>query len=314
MEKCFVPPEGGIDWTVASFLRQELLRSVSKAGFWYEATSWSMAEKIRKGAPRQPVHSYRLQTPDAGESLFLDEQQALYANNSTASSGTGVVRSYKDVFHDLWRTFFRPSPRLAKVLNATLEEHGLVPGGYAAAHLRNHYGKRTHRDLSETIDLAALGINCASNLLPGAPVVFASDSASAFASARAYGRLHGLPIATPGFRETKPTNSNTTTKNETNDPIHLDKDPDWKKRPAHAYDPTFVDLYLLAESRCVAFSNGGYGTFGSMLSHDPTCQMRFFKGRKKVRHCQWMDPDGTRRPLELPPNASVSVGVSGAVA
>eukprot|EP00537_Pseudo-nitzschia_pungens_P019094 CAMPEP_0172406372 /NCGR_PEP_ID=MMETSP1061-20121228/70424_1 /TAXON_ID=37318 /ORGANISM="Pseudo-nitzschia pungens, Strain cf. pungens" /LENGTH=125 /DNA_ID=CAMNT_0013141937 /DNA_START=42 /DNA_END=416 /DNA_ORIENTATION=- len=27
-EECFVPPEGGIDWTVPSFLRRELLRSI----------------------------------------------------------------------------------------------------------------------------------------------------------------------------------------------------------------------------------------------------------------------------------------------
>lgn len=191
-----------------------------------------------------------------------------------------------------------------------MKQHGLIPGEYAAVHLRALYGDRKYRDPQDTLELAVLGVNCASNLFPGAPIFFASDSSFAMDSALAYGKLHGLPVVAFGDEHNTETNNNNSTtavqaaeaKAATNisNPIHLDKDPQWRFRTASAYDSTFVDLYMLALSRCVAFSNGGYGAFGSVLSYDSECRMRFFKGSRRLKKCVWMDRNMKPHKLELP--------------
>jgi hypothetical protein len=235
-----------------------------------------------------------------------------------ASSNSPIVgSSYQDVFHHLFRRFFTPAPRLAGLLHSKMEQHNLVPNEYTAVHLRALYGDRKDRDFQETLELAVLGVNCASNMFPGAPVFFASDSSFAVDSAQAYGKLHGLPIVSLDFEDdieaTSSTSNGTTTittrsgssSNSNNNPIHLDKDPGWKNRSASAYDSTFVDLYMLAQSRCVAFSNGGYGTFGSLLSYESECKMRFFKGKHKTKKCIWTNKKMKRERLELPNVADV---------
>jgi hypothetical protein len=107
--------------------------------------------------------------------------------------------------------------------------------------------------------------------------------------------------------------NNNNNSNNINNPIHLDKDPNWRNRSASEYDSTFVDLYMLAESRCVAFSNGGYGTFGSLLSYDSDCKMRFFKGKHKVKKCIWMSANRERHNLTVP-NATTDIILRGKAA
>jgi hypothetical protein len=175
-----------------------------------------------------------------------------------------------------------------------MAERNLIPGQYSAVHLRALYGNRDSRDPQEMVELAALGVNCASNLLPGAPIYFASDTKFAVDSALKYADMHQLPVVSI----TDNLGGDNTT--VTADPIHLDKDDEWESRDASAYDSTFIDLYMLAQSRCVTWSNGGYGTFGSLLSYDSECQMRFFKQNKKVKNCAWMSADRKRHNLDVP--------------
>jgi hypothetical protein len=135
------------------------------------------------------------------------------------------------------------------------------------------------------------GINCASSLFPGAPVYFAADIKFAVEVAREYGQQRSLPVGSLDFSE---------------NPIHFDKDPEWQKRDPSEYDDTFVDLFMLGQSRCVAYSNGGYGTFGSLLSYNANCSTRYFKGRNiNFRKCLWTYPDGSKKMLR-PPNVSIS--------
>jgi len=335
LEEWLVPPkhnEGGIDWTVPAFLKKENLRSSEPI----IVNSLEKGKQYRELYAERRAIFYRIQTPMAGEDIFFDEQ-IIHAANASSNNGTGttprtVASSYRDIFHHLWRRFFAPAPRLAASIDSKMKQHGLVPGRYTSVHLRAMYGNRKHRDPQETVDLAVLGVNCASNLFPGATIFFASDTSFAVAAAHTYKNLYGLPIASLDYgtgmnadigintsNSSKNSNGNNNISNNNNNnnnndasknPIHLDKDPDWKKRPASAYDSTFIDLYMLAESRCVARSNGGYGDFGSMLSHDPKCQMRFFKGRKAVKHCIWMNEDGKRQKLKAP-NATDVPGSSG---
>jgi len=317
LEEWLIPPnydDGGIDWTVPVFLRKEILRSQRKLRSGRDGSIVSKlgrAKEFCKGATGKNAIVYHIQTADAGEKMYHDEQmlhanQSFIKNSHSDSPITGS--SYEDVYHRLFRIFFTPAPRLAGLLNSKLEQYNLVPGEYTAVHLRAMYGNRQDRDLQETLELAILGVNCASNLFPGAPVYFASDTSFAVASAQAYGNLHSLPIVSLGFEHDFGISNSTASAHQTSNPIHLDKDPDWKNRPASAYDSTFLDLYMLALSRCVAFSNGGYGTFGSLLSYESKCKMRFFKGRKKIKKCIWMNEKMKRQRLELPNVTDVLLG------
>lgn len=211
----------------------------------------------------------RLQTPAAGEDYWME------AFNTT----------YASFYHDLFRSFFIPSPRLQEKIDAQMVSHGLVPGEYAAVHLRAMYGNRKWRDPYETIGLSTHGINCASHLYPGGPVYFAADIKFAVDVANEYGRQRNIPVATLEFIE---------------DPIHFDKDVHWLEREPSAYDESFIDLYMLGQSRCVTYSNGGFGTFGQLISFDAACSSRFFQGRKKNLNCSWMAKDGTPRNLSPP--------------
>ena len=185
---------------------------------------------------------------------------------------------------------------MQRLIDEKMKENHLESGEYVAVHLRALYGKRDQRDSQEVIDLAVLGLNCGSSLFPGHPVYFASDTTAAVDAAQVYADMHHLPVAIPKH-------GGASSGRIITDPIHFDKDQGWKTRDVTAYDSTFVDLYMLAESRCVAYSNGGYGTFGSLLSYDPDCKMRFFKGSKQVMHCSWTTTD--KRTLALAaPNAT----------
>jgi len=306
LEEWLVPPshaDGGVDWTIPSFLKEEILRDypmIRKNNGLRTLTGWRQRETFRKGNMGQRVVVYNVQSPLAGEDHYT-EDQILHSNqfskigNTTVSHSPKIGNSYQDVFHHLFRRLFRPSPRLEKILEFKMKAHNLVPGEYTSVHLRALYGDRDHREHTHAIELAALGVNCASNLFPGAPVFFASDMSFAVDAAHAYGKLHGLPVVSLDFED------------ESN-PIHLDKDPNWKNRSAKEYDSTFIDLYFLAESRCVAYSNGGYGLFGSLLSHEPDCKMRFFQGKKKIKECVWMNDKFERQNLKLPSVADVVAG------
>ena len=331
LEEWLIPPnhkDGGIDWTVPLFLKEEILKAqpMLLSG---TVNNWAQGKALRKGAIGKNAIVYHIQTADGGEKDYLEEQ-TLYANrslpiaksdtlivsgsDSSASSNSPVVgSSYQDVSHHLFRRFFTPAPRLAALLSSKMEQHNLVPNEYTAVHLRALYGDRKDRDMQETLELAVLGVNCASNMFPGAPVFFASDTSFAVDSAHAYGKLHGLPIVSLEFKDDIEATSSTnlTSINFSNNPIHLDKDPDWKNRSASAYDSTFVDLYMLAQSRCVAFSNGGYGTFGSLLSYDSKCKMRFFKGKHKIKKCIWTNKKMERERLDLPNVTDVIVNRRG---
>jgi hypothetical protein len=282
LEDYLLPPRGGVDWRVQPWLKELLYQELGPKARSSVAYDFENGKRLLMGGDHKVAVVFRIQTPTAGEPFFHDEQ----TKDSLFSGSKGGASTYQQVFHKLFRAFFTPVPRVASLLSGKMEQHGLVPGQYVAAHLRAMYGNREHRDVEEIVKLAVLGVNCASNLLPGAPIYFASDTSLAVDAAMSYSTMHGLPVVSFEF--------------DAGDPIHLDKDDDWKTRNASAYDSTFADLYMLAQSRCVAYSNGGYGTFGSLLSYDSECKLRFFEKRSEVVKCMWMSANSTKLKLAIP--------------
>lgn len=266
LENWLVPPKSGVDWRIPTWMSSLLMAEIRPKRSQILATSLEKGETLLKGGQHHLVILMKIQSPEGGELYYKDQADS--------------QSTYQDVFHEIFRRFFTPVPRMARVIESEMADHNLVPGQYAAVHLRAMYGNRKHRDAQEMAELAALGINCASNLLPGKPIYFASDTGAAVNAARNYSLAHSLPIASLEFDY---------------NPLHLDKDTDWENRTASQFDATFVDLFMLAQSRCVAYSNGGYGTFGSLLSFESDCSLRFFAGKRKAKRCRWMPTMPTDR-------------------
>jgi hypothetical protein len=53
--------------------------------------------------------------------------------------------------------------------------------------------------------------------------------------------------------------------------------------PQDFYD-TFVDLYILAESRCITYGAGGFGSWASLISRNSLCSIRH-----RTTNCVWFD-------------------------
>ena len=276
LENWLVPPsmvEQGIDWRVPDWmltiLETEFFPKPKRAAI--SAKGFDKAEKLLKAGIALPVVFIQIQNPDGGESYYLEQLDS--------------ESTYHQVFHEVFRRFFKPVPRIERSINSKLAAHNMTVGQYASVHLRAMYGNRQYRDAQEMINLSVLGINCANNLLPGRPIFFASDSQSAVNAAGEYASLNSLPVSSLEFES---------------NPLHLEKDPDWMTRQPADYDATFIDLLMLANSRCVAYSNGGYGHFGSLLSYDSDCSLRFFASRHPTTACHWIHSNNeTHRTVDL---------------
>jgi hypothetical protein len=75
--------------------------------------------------------------------------------------------------------------------------------------------------------------------------------------------------------------------------LHLDKTDQWKSGNITDFFPTFVDLLIMAESKCMSLGAGGFGRFANILSRDPTCLIQH-ESDKRMEYCKWYD-DGDGR-------------------
>lgn len=306
LEEFLVPPQGGVDWIAPQWLRNNLQQEMGDRAIGSSTGNFDQGKALLMGGRNKIAIVFKIQTPSAGEDLFQEELQkknemSMETRSTLPTPHHGTT--YKDVFHHLFRRFFCPVSRIQAILDQRMKTQNLIPGQYTAVHLRALYGRRSDRDIQEVVGLTVLGVNCASNISPNSPIYFASDSGTAIHAAKSYARMHSLPI-TVSDDALLLNNSSRLAAN----PIHLDKDPDWRTRDPSVYDSTFVDLYMMAQSRCVAYSNGGYGTFGSLLSYDADCSIRFFKGRHKIKRCVWMSENGTQHDLTVPNATEIVIG------
>jgi hypothetical protein len=100
--------------------------------------------------------------------------------------------TFNNVYHDVWRIFFTPSEPVKVIMEQELQ--GLVPGQFAAAHLRALYGRVTMetRTMADVKEWTRNGLNCASQLHPGGPFLFVSDHPQAPQLALEYGHEKGV--------------------------------------------------------------------------------------------------------------------------
>ena len=167
---------------------------------------------------------------------------------------------------------FTPSPPVAQRIYDNFDRMGLVPGEFATAHIRALYAvdDRPKEDIEK---IAKNAINCVSNLRPGGPFFVASDSFHAIETAIQYGRERNVTVVAPHHPQ---------------QPLHVDfqNESDTSLTPAHFYDG-FVDLFLMAATRCAAVGPGGFARWGHLLGYNETCVIHHF-GRKS-QNCNWKD-------------------------
>lgn len=184
--------------------------------------------------------------------------------------------AFEQVFHNVWTMLFTPSPPLATMIQNELHRMGLHPGQYVASHLRALYN-REDRPEDQSRNWAENAVNCASELQPGVPMFFASDSPNATFYAKQYATAKRVPVF--GTREPHP-----------NPPLHLDRTKDWRRRPISDFYDSFVDLYLMAlGSGCVTYNKGGYGHMGLMMGVNSSCALLQDALDKPAIHnpCHW---------------------------
>jgi hypothetical protein len=169
--------------------------------------------------------------------------------------------AFAQVFSQCWHAVFQPSPPVAALVAQAQEQLGLT-GTYVAVHIRAKY----QADKSRKYALAQNAVNCGTQLRPTAPIFISSDSLPVVQFAVKYGAKRGGTVLA---------------RSQDKAPLHLDrgshylssKNADWSLYPPSAYYDVFVDLFLIANSACVAFNVGGFGRWGNLLSKNATCKM-----------------------------------------
>lgn len=263
LSEFLVPPPGGFQWAAPTFLlsifQEHPSLVLTRAANLIERCQDSDAKLIQN-------HIHDTQ----GGMTQYDREL-----------GTG---SFQQIYHELFRIFFVPSPGVQRLIDLQLQlkvqtndgslstkNHSLllVEGEYSVAHYRAEYGREISRHplLTEPAFLRKVAINairCASELQPQrVPIYFASDNALALETARELATTLHYPIITFDRSEKVP--------------LKLD---DYNKttpvRPSDYYS-TFVDLYVAGSGKCVTHGRGGFGRFASLLSFNASCSFKHVK-------------------------------------
>jgi hypothetical protein len=254
LQEFLVPPEGGLDWTIPDWLDIHLdFRKLP-------LTSGRDPQSLELAESSAQIMTFRI--------LIHDHRFEYYNTRRGNKNELG----FHLVYRDMWDTLFTPSPPVAALIHQNMNDLNLVPGEYVATHVRALY---RYDESSDTV-MIHNAINCATKLKPALPIYFASDSSNAIRIARQYSRMQ---------------NSTIVARIADTEPLHLDRgnafllaSDGWKNLRASDFYDIFVDLYMLAGSQCVTYGVGGYGMWGSFLSHNSSC---YNHHHKEV--CHWTE-------------------------
>ena len=254
LEEFLIPREGSIDWRLPDWLDER---------FDYEKARVLVTTSFK------PVTSNSLLVTMRHQQFWPEFYDERKQENE---------RSYEEIFHDAWVSVFKPSLPVEALTEKAMRDIGIEPGKYVSVHVRAKY----FRDKTNNYEMIQNSIHCASQMRPGWPIFFASDSAKVTETAIEYGKyVGGTVVARKNAKE----------------PLHLDRGAEflnhgkltrrrgfagYTDHAASSYYDVFVDMYLLANSQCISFGDGGYGRLGSMLSFNRTCSMDYTK-----KQCTW---------------------------
>ena len=193
-----------------------------------------------------------------------------------------------DLFEDVFRILFEPSPNLQRAIYDKLLQLDIIDREYSVAQVRskqpnyipndvaeewgkvyapgmNAYDIKRKMDMMETFELTdglkklyikmyANAIECANQLSPGLPIFLASDSDFGIQMKN----LTRYPIRVAA------------SENDTAPPLHIDSN-DNQGRNASDFYLVFIDIFIMASGKCLAHSSG-FGSF-PLRMNGITCEL-----------------------------------------
>jgi hypothetical protein len=288
LQEFLVPPRGGMNWTIPSWL---------DAVLDYRSPPIQKFDPLKQSDKR--VVAVKDQSHDHGYHFYTQQARAAATteNNNTIYNieKEEEEANFDKVFRDVWNVLFTPAPPVQALIDQNMKELSLVPGQYVAVHVRSKYKV----DNSNNLPMIHNSINCASTMLQqnkpddasssSWPIYFASDSSNATKHAVQYAQQGNKKNATSiriAFRKTD------------REPLHLDrggsdflkKSNAWRNNTASDFYDVFVDLYLLANSGCSTIGIGGFGKWGALMSYNTSCIVRHDRNK-----CPWTTLTTTTR-------------------
>ena len=296
LEEFLLPPQGGMDWRMWPFLHGKFRKYVTAPN---QLPRLFSLDKL-------PAVGARVRHSDAGMSVFNEEMKKFMYTNTTSTGswrdgtvtengGDGESRTiplFQDIYRDLWRTVFTPTIPIQERIRAEMDRMGLQPGRYTAIHLRGLYGVDSRPD-HEMQEMTNQAVSCGASLRPDGPLYLASDSKYAIDYMRDKQQQEQQQQQQQQQQLQEEDGSvllatNTTTRQRMPrvvsiyrdyEPLHIEESvnntsPLSIHNVSDFYD-TFVDLYILGQSRCLAHGIGGYGQWGLWLGYDPSCSHHF---------------------------------------
>jgi hypothetical protein len=324
LESFLLPPQLGVDWRLPSWLLQRfdglpfprVKKHRQKNTMVQVAGDLSeLMHVLQMSADKAPLlvraktQSHDHGANDYNSLVFLKTAKHLDIDLS-------IQPTFQQVFHDLWRVFFTPAPPIASKIEEHMTNLHLSPDSYIAMHLRLLYGNTkltsgqikgwTQRMIHCTLQYlvpafheAGEDLTVNATKIPMPPLLFVADSQESVQAASEYAKLYKILLVH------RPYNGN-------RDPLHLEKDVSREKKTSNLTEPpivedfhdTFVDIYTIGMSRCVAYQNGGFGRWGSVMSYNSTCS--FFLKPSAPQICprpnleNYVDFNSTDIPVTLP--------------
>jgi hypothetical protein len=258
LEEFLVPPKDGLNWSIPSWLDENF-----KYGFRPDIITDNHFKYVE--SDNHTLITMRYQSNNHG---------SIYYNENKAESDP----DFNQVYRKCWSKVFEPSPPVAALIEKNTKEFGLAPGNYVSVHVRSKY----QSDRAEDSTLIQNAVNCGSQLHPGIPIYIAADDNRVTEMGIEYGASKGGIVVAHQDEQS---------------PLHLDRGSEffsknnilfvfnqtnWSDFPPVSYYDIFVDLYMIAQSRCVTVNKGGFGRWGQLLMENNTCYLNHGKN-----HCEW---------------------------
>ena len=274
LEEFLEPPEGGFDWRLPDeFVEEE-----------FEAYA-NRSHTDMRNQRRISWHT-KIEKPPYNEARFI------FANTNLAIPMVGshfekvTKENVDEVWPAIFRRMFQPSKVVEKMIDQIAKEHDLVPGQYAAAHIRARFpagrkdiqmnSRREHSGIKWTDEytrktvqeIGDNAIKCAVKAMPETNRVYIAADTNELVrylvqdnSSWAFTNTSSVRVvARPDFEKNA---------------RHFNEKVDPSRESPELFYSTFVDLWIYAHSKCMSQGLGGFGHFGSVLSGNHlTCRLR----------------------------------------
>ena len=302
LEEFLVPPVGGFDWRVPEEL----------------ATIMDDDSNGKRLSTRRTIEQYSMGGMALVRSRFQTDTPGLHYNNWVFGenyTNTGITSSngnanenentntnetqepdFDRIFPSVWNIVFTPSRPIQEIIRVKLKQMDLVPNQYAASHLRALYSVKERKEqIVEKFTSNALA--CATELLPNAPIFFASDSAVAIRHALELSRNNNdgnnnSGNDSGGMQQQQQQQqqqrrlpftkvvSAYDPEDDNKSPMHLDA----YIAPVEQFYNTFVDLYLMAIAKCITYNKGGFGHWAMLIGGSQGCTKQQFTIGRRIQN------------------------------